>query len=73
MGKCTAVATGEPYDDGWYAGVYSEWDCGDGTSAIVLSTLDEAGNNVALIIQLASDYDKQEALPEILSTFQAAF
>jgi serine protease Do len=70
---CSAVATGEPYDDGWYVGVYSEWECGSATTGIVLSTLDSEGNNVVLIIQLASDYDKQEALPEILATFQAAF
>ncbi|WP_426325871.1 S1C family serine protease [Microbacterium sp. E-13] len=69
---CSAVATGEPYDDGWYAGVYSEWSCGASTSAVALSTADDAGNNVVLIIQLASDYDKQEALPQILATFQAA-
>ena len=31
------------------------------------------GNNVVLILQLVSGYDKQEALPEILATFQANF
>ena len=68
--ECTANATGEPYDDGWYTGVYSEWSCGASTTAVVLSTVDASGNNVWLIMQLASDYDKQEVLPEILATFR---
>jgi hypothetical protein len=72
-GACSPVETGAPYDDGLYAGVYSEWECGTSTSAIVVSTLDSGGNNVVLILQLVSDYDKQEALPEILATFQANF
>jgi serine protease Do len=70
-GSCSQGTVAGPYDDGWYEGVYSDWDCA-GTSVIVLSTLDEASNNLVLLMQLQSDYEKQEALPEILQTFQAA-
>ena len=71
QGSCASVSAAEPYDDGWYAGVYNEFECGS-TTAVVISTLDDAGNHVVLIVQLASDYEKQSALPEILATFQAA-
>ncbi|WP_460773648.1 S1C family serine protease [Microbacterium sp. GXF7504] len=71
-GVCAPTATGEPYDDGMYAGVYSEWECGD-SLAYVISGLDADGNNVVVLLQLATQYDVDEALPEILNTFQAAF
>lgn len=70
--ECTPGEAGQSYDDGYYTGVYSEWNC-SGTSAIVLSTLDAAGNNVILLLQLNSDFEKNNALTEIISTFYAAF
>lgn len=69
--SCSAVATGEPYDDGYYAGVYSEWDCA-GTAAVVISTVDAGGGNVIVLMQAQSDYEKQEALTRVLETFQAS-
>lgn len=69
---CSPVQTAQPYDDGYYAGTYSEWDC-SGTSGIVISTLDSAGNNVVVLIQLNTDFEQTDGLTEILSTFYAAF
>ncbi|WP_243074899.1 S1C family serine protease [Microbacterium sp. SS28] len=70
--ECSPVETAESYDDGYYTGVYSEWDC-SGTSGIVLSAIDAGGNNVVLLLQLNSDYEKTDALTEIISTFYADF
>jgi serine protease Do len=69
---CTSVEAAQPYDDGYYTGSYSEWDC-SGTSGIVISTLDSSDNNVALILQLNTEFEKTDALTEILSTFYASF
>lgn len=58
----------QAYDDGVYAGGYARWDC-SGTLAMVVSTKNARGNNVAVIAQLRAPFDKQEALQRILSTF----
>ncbi len=71
-GVCDTQVSAEPYDDGWYQGVYSEWTCG-GSVAYVISTVDDSGNNVVLLVQLATEYDVTEALPQMLDSFQAAF
>lgn len=59
----------QPYDDGVYAGGYARWDC-DGTLAMIVSTRNARGNNIAVIMQLRSPFDQQETLQKILSTFQ---
>lgn len=58
----------QAYDDGVYAGGYARWDCG-GTLAMIVSTKNARGNNIAVIAQLRAPFDKQEALQRILSTF----
>jgi serine protease Do len=65
---CSPGAAGQPYDDGFYVGVYSEWDC-SGTAGIVVSTQDATGNSAVLILQLNGEYETTSALSEILSTF----
>ncbi len=69
---CSPLEVAQAYDDGYYTGVYTEWDC-TGTTSIVLSTLDSASNNVVLIMQLNSTFEVSDVLTEILSTFYAQF
>jgi hypothetical protein len=58
------------YDDGYYAGVYSEYDC-DGTYELVLATQDTSRSaTVVLIAQLVSDYEQDTVLSKLLNTFQ---
>lgn len=58
------------YDDGYYAGVYNEFDC-SGTYELVLATQDSGGSGtLVLIAQLNSDYEKDTVLSQLLNTFQ---
>jgi serine protease Do len=67
---CTPTTTSASYDDGYYKGVYSDYDCG-GTYEAVLATQDYNGNaTVVLIVQLNTDYEKDTALSQMLNTFQ---
>ncbi|HTN59363.1 MAG TPA: S1C family serine protease [Protaetiibacter sp.] len=68
--SCTVITASGDYDDGYYAGVYSEYDC-DGTYELVLATQDTSGTaTVVLIAQLVSDYEQDTVLSQLLNTFQ---
>ncbi|ALJ20502.1 S1C family serine protease [Microbacterium sp. No. 7] len=70
FGACSAIDVAQPYDDGYYAGVFSTWDC-SGTYSVVISSLDAASNNILLVTQLFTDFEQTDALDELLSTFYA--
>ncbi|QNO38445.1 serine protease [Protaetiibacter sp. SSC-01] len=68
--QCSVVTASGAYDDGYYAGVYNEFDCA-GTYELVLATQDTGGvGTVVLIAQLNSDYEKDAVLSQLLNTFQ---
>lgn len=68
-GSCTVTAS-DTWDDGFYRGPYNEYDCGDGT-LIVLATQDyESTGTLVLVVQLASEYELNTVLAEILNTFR---
>jgi serine protease Do len=67
---CTVVTASGNYDDGYYRGVYSEYDC-DGTYEFVLATQDYgASGTVVLVGQLITDYEQDTVLSQLLNTFQ---
>lgn len=69
-GSCTVTTASGAYDDGYYTGVYSEYDC-NGTYEVVLATQDTAGTaTVVLVAQLVSDYEQDTVLKQLLNTFQ---
>jgi serine protease Do len=69
-GSCSVITAAGSYDDGYYAGTYSEYDC-DGTYELVLATQDTGGTaTVVLIAQLVSDYEQDTVLSQLLNTFQ---
>ncbi|TPX04727.1 PDZ domain-containing protein, partial [Schumannella luteola] len=67
---CTPITTAQSYDDGYYTGLYSDYDCG-GTYELVLATQDYNGTaTVVLVAQLNTDYEKDTVLSQMLNTFQ---
>ncbi len=68
--QCSVLTSRGDYDDGYYAGVYNEFDC-SGTYELVLATQDSGGSGtLVLIAQLNSDYEKDTVLSQLLNTFQ---
>lgn len=68
--QCSVTTASTAYDDGYYAGVYTEYDCA-GTYEGVLATQDTGGNaTLVLIAQLNSAYERDTVLSQLLNTFQ---
>lgn len=68
--QCSVTTPSSAYDDGYYAGVYTEYDC-SGTYEGVLATQDTGRKGtLVLIVQLNSDYEKDTVLSQLLNTFQ---
>lgn len=67
--SCTVTAS-DTWDDGYYRGLYDEYDC-DGATVIVLAGQDyDQTGTLVLIIQLQSDYELTTVLGDIASTFR---
>jgi serine protease Do len=67
---CTVTTASGAYDDGYYAGRYSNYDC-DGSTLVVLATQPIGGSGtVVLIAQLVSAYERDTVLPQLLNTFE---
>jgi len=67
--NCTVITPSGTYDDGYYAGAYSDYDC-DGTYEVVLVTQDYAqSQTLVLIAQLVSEYEQDAVLKKMLNTF----
>lgn len=68
--QCDITVANGTYDDGYYAGVYNEFDC-SGTYEAVLVTQDTARKyTLVLMAQLNTDYEKDTVLSQLLNTFQ---
>ncbi|PZQ92127.1 MAG: serine protease [Leifsonia xyli] len=68
--QCSVTTASGAYDDGYYAGVYNEFDCA-GSYELVLATQDSGGTGtLVLIAQLNSDYEKETVLKQLINTFQ---
>jgi len=74
--SCVAVEVEQPYDDGFYVGVYSSFeDCGGdgGAQGFVIVAQDPSYAHAVYVRgQLISEQDQTDTLGVILATFQAS-
>jgi len=67
--NCAVLTSMGAYDDGYFSGSYSEYDC-DGSYEVVLATQNvEVSHTVVLIAQLITEYEKDTVLNKLLNTF----
>jgi serine protease Do len=71
-GSCSVTTASGSYDDGYYAGLYTEYDCGSSYVVVLATQGTSTGATVVLLAQLVSDYEQNTALSQLLNTFQFA-
>lgn len=68
--QCTLYDSGD-YDDGFYAGVFADYDCGTNTQLLVIATQDYAKTGTLVLLgQFTTETEKTTVLDRIIETFR---